>query len=62
MLSAALGDHVFWITSRAAGVAALIVSSAAVCVGLLMSGTTRRRIPDLRVVHEALSRWRRSPR
>src|SRR3954453_13374445 len=55
MLSAALGDHVFWITSRAAGVAALIVSSAAVCVGLLMSGTTRRRIPDLRVVHEALS-------
>ena len=55
MVSAVVGDHVFWITSRAAGVAALVVSSAAVGAGLLMSGTARRRIPDLRVVHEALS-------
>ena len=55
MLATLAGDHVFWITSRAAGVAALVVSSMAVCAGLLMSGTTRRRIPDLRAIHEALS-------
>ena len=50
------GPHLFWITSRAAGIAALILSSASVCVGLLMG----RRLkgvsgPDLRVTHEALS-------
>ena len=55
-LATAVGPHLFWITSRAAGVAALILSSASVCVGLLMS----RRVkgitgPDLRVTHEALS-------
>lgn len=55
MLAIALGEHVFWITSRAAGVAALVASSAAVGAGLLMSGRTRTKIPDLRVVHEALS-------
>ena len=30
--------HVFWITSRAAGVVALLASSAAVTAGLLMGG------------------------
>jgi hypothetical protein len=56
MLAAALGEHFFWITSRAAGVAALLASSAAVTVGLLMGGRlTRRRLPDLKVAHEALS-------
>jgi methionine sulfoxide reductase heme-binding subunit len=55
MLATVAGDHVFWITSRAAGVAALVVSSVAVGAGLLMSGTTRRRIPELRAIHEALS-------
>jgi methionine sulfoxide reductase heme-binding subunit len=55
MLIAALGEHAFWITSRAAGVAALVVSSAAVAAGLLMSGPARRRLPDLRSTHEALS-------
>lgn len=51
---AALGEHAFWITSRAAGIAALLASSAAVALGLMMSGRMRRG-PDLRVTHEALS-------
>jgi hypothetical protein len=55
MLLAALGEHFFWITSRAAGVAVLVASSAAVAAGLLMSGPARRRVPDLRAIHEALS-------
>jgi sulfoxide reductase heme-binding subunit YedZ len=48
--------HLFWITSRAAGTVALLASSLAVGLGLLMS--TRRlrgRGPDLRVAHETLS-------
>ena len=52
----ALGEHFFWITSRAAGVAALLASSAAVTIGLLMGGRLLKgRLPDLRVTHEALS-------
>jgi methionine sulfoxide reductase heme-binding subunit len=47
-------DHVFWITSRAAGTAALFLSSAAVCVGLTMGGRLLKG-RDLRVTHEALS-------
>jgi sulfoxide reductase heme-binding subunit YedZ len=55
-LAAALGGHFFWITSRAAGVAALLASSAAVTLGLLMGGRLLKgRGPDLRVTHEALS-------
>jgi methionine sulfoxide reductase heme-binding subunit len=55
-MATAVGRHLFWITSRAAGTVALVTSSAAVCAGLLMSGRlTRRRIPDLRVIHEMLS-------
>jgi len=55
-LATTVGPHLFWITSRAAGIAALILSSASVCVGLSMG----RRVkgvtgPDLRVTHEALS-------
>lgn len=55
-LSTAVAPHLYWITSRAAGIAALILSSAAVCVGLSMG----RRPPflrtgDMRVTHEALS-------
>ena len=50
------GEHLFWITSRAAGGAALILASVAVAVGLMMSakrpnGNKR----DLRAIHEALS-------
>jgi sulfoxide reductase heme-binding subunit YedZ len=48
--------HVFWITSRAAGSAALVLSSLGVCLGLLM-GTRllRGRRVDLNVSHEAVS-------
>jgi methionine sulfoxide reductase heme-binding subunit len=50
------GPHLFWITSRAAGIAALVASSFSVCLGLLMGGRLlKRRVADLRVTHEALS-------
>jgi sulfoxide reductase heme-binding subunit YedZ len=51
------GPHLFWITSRAAGTAALVLASLAVCLGLLMSTRVLKRFggPDLRVAHEALS-------
>jgi sulfoxide reductase heme-binding subunit YedZ len=55
-LATATGPHLFWITSRAAGIAALILSSVSVCVGLLMGARVLgRRGPELRVTHEALS-------
>lgn len=50
--------HLFWITSRAAGTAALVLSSMAVTVGLLIGGklmSGRGRGGDLRALHEALS-------
>src|SRR3954469_15006964 len=52
---AAITEHVFWITSRAAGTAALLLSSVAVCVGLLFGGKLVKGRPDLRHLHEALS-------
>jgi sulfoxide reductase heme-binding subunit YedZ len=56
MLAAAYSEHFFWITSRAAGVVALLTSSVAVSLGLMMGGRfTKSRMPDLRVTHEALS-------
>jgi sulfoxide reductase heme-binding subunit YedZ len=55
-LATAVGPHLYWITSRAAGSAALVLSSVSVCIGLLMGGRLlKRRWPDLRVTHEALS-------
>lgn len=55
-LATAVGPHLYWITSRAAGSAALVLSSLSVCAGLLRSGRLLRgRGPDLRVTHEALS-------
>jgi sulfoxide reductase heme-binding subunit YedZ len=48
--------HLFWITSRAAGTSALLLASASVMLGLMMSSGRRsgsRR--DLRTVHEWLS-------
>jgi len=49
--------HLFWITSRAAGISALVLASLSVCLGLMMStrvaGGVRR--PDLRVLHETLA-------
>ena len=48
--------HLFWITSRAAGIAALVLASLAVCLGLLMSTKlVKGRAADLRVTHEVLS-------
>src|SRR3954452_11092864 len=55
-LASTLSEHGFWITSRAAGVAALLCSSAAVGVGLSMGGKLiKGRTGDLRVLHESLS-------
>jgi sulfoxide reductase heme-binding subunit YedZ len=57
LASVAVGDHLFWITSRAAGVSALILSSAAVAVGLSMGSRLVRgpRAVDARALHEVLS-------
>jgi sulfoxide reductase heme-binding subunit YedZ len=52
---AAITEHLFWISSRAAGTAALLLSSAAVCIGLLFGGKLVKGRPDLRHLHEALS-------
>ena len=55
-LATATTPHLFWITSRAAGTAALFLSSLGVCAGILMSGRfIRGRGTDLRPIHEALS-------
>ncbi len=48
--------HLFWITSRAAGIVALVLASLAVGLGLVMSlKLMRRRGPDLLATHEILS-------
>ncbi len=50
------GPHIFWITSRAAGVAALVASSLSVGLGLaLRGGSPGRSRGDYRAVHEILS-------
>jgi methionine sulfoxide reductase heme-binding subunit len=51
-----IAPHLFWITSRAAGTAAMLLAAASVVVGLTMS--SRRpssNRADLRAIHEALS-------
>ncbi|HXB16185.1 MAG TPA: ferric reductase-like transmembrane domain-containing protein [Solirubrobacteraceae bacterium] len=55
LLATAAGPHLFWLASRGAGIAALILASVSVCVGLLMGGRMRGRGTELRVAHEALS-------
>ena len=56
LLAVATGPHLFWITSRAAGIAALLLASISVCVGVLMGGRVgRAHRAELRVAHEALS-------
>jgi methionine sulfoxide reductase heme-binding subunit len=51
-----MDEHLFWIASRASGTAALLLSSAAVAVGLTMGGRlVKGRGVDLRAAHEALS-------
>ncbi|HEY6779934.1 MAG TPA: hypothetical protein VI111_03220 [Thermoleophilaceae bacterium] len=55
-LVAANGHHLFWIASRAAGIVALLLSSAAVGVGLTQGSRRLRELGlDLRALHEALS-------
>jgi sulfoxide reductase heme-binding subunit YedZ len=55
-MATSAAPHLFWITSRAAGDAALILSSHGVCLGLLMGGRfVKKRGLDLRSTHEALS-------
>jgi sulfoxide reductase heme-binding subunit YedZ len=52
------GPHLFWITSRAAGIAALALSSTSLGAGLLIRsrGEPRRLLgSDTRALHEALS-------
>jgi sulfoxide reductase heme-binding subunit YedZ len=56
--AASVGPHIFWITSRAAGIAALVLSSASVGSGLLISGqggSGKGLRGDARALHEALS-------
>ena len=48
--------HLFWITSRAAGFAALVLASLAVSLGLLMSTKLLKgRTLDLRAAHDTLA-------
>jgi sulfoxide reductase heme-binding subunit YedZ len=56
LIATATSPHLFWLASRAAGIAALVLSSLSVCAGLLMGGRLMKaRGPDLRSTHEALS-------
>lgn len=51
-------EHLFWITSRAAGISAIVLASVAVAAGLAISargGPLQGRAAQLRTVHEALS-------
>lgn len=52
------GQHVFWITSRAAGISALVLASLAVSAGVALGGKVelvRGRSALLRTLHESLS-------
>jgi sulfoxide reductase heme-binding subunit YedZ len=51
-----VSTHLFWIISRGAGTTALILASASVAFGLVMSGKLIRGSgPDRRAYHEVLS-------
>jgi methionine sulfoxide reductase heme-binding subunit len=55
-MNTALTPHLFWITSRAAGFAALVLASLAVSLGLLMSTKlVKGRTTDLRAAHDTLA-------
>jgi len=54
----AVGPHLFWITSRAAGIAAMMLASGSLAAGVLIRGRgeSRRLLgSDVRALHEALS-------
>jgi sulfoxide reductase heme-binding subunit YedZ len=56
VLATATGPHLFWLLSRAAGSAALVLSSLSVCVGLSMGGRLlNKRGSEMRAIHEALA-------
>jgi methionine sulfoxide reductase heme-binding subunit len=56
LLATATAPHLFWLVSRAAGIAALALSSLSVSIGVLMGGRMLRgRRQELRTIHEALS-------
>ena len=55
-MNTALTPHLFWITSRAAGFAALVLASLAVSLGLLMSTKLLKgKTTDLRAAHDTLA-------
>ena len=57
VLVTSIGPHLFWITSRAAGIAALVLSSASLCAGLLIRVRGERRLlgGESRTLHESLA-------
>ena len=58
LLLTAVGPHLFWVTSRAAGIAAMMLASGSLGVGVLIrSRGAPRRLHggDVRALHEALS-------
>ncbi len=55
-IATSASPHLFWITSRAAGIVSLVLASLAVSIGLVMSlRMMRARRPDLLALHEVLS-------
>lgn len=55
-IATSAAPHLFWITSRAAGIVSLVLASVAVSMGLVMSlKMMRARRPDLLALHEVLS-------
>lgn len=51
-----LSPHLFWITSRAAGISAMVFASLSVGLGLSMAAKLgKSRLSDRRALHEALS-------
>lgn len=55
-IATSAAPHLFWITSRAAGIVSLVLASLAVSLGLVMSlKMMRSRRPDLLALHEMLS-------
>ena len=56
IIATSVSPHLFWITSRAAGIVSLVLASLAVSAGLVMSlRMMRARRPDLVILHEVLS-------
>ena len=55
-LAAVTDGHLFWLTSRAAGIVAMLLASCSVSLGLLMAARlVKFKTADLRTAHEALS-------